>query len=64
MTREAMVKLAIDGLSHHYISDKTAIASLRKWIDTGKVRGVRSEYEGRMVRLYPSDSDSLTGPAR
>lgn len=47
------LKDAIADTEHHYVSDNTARACIRHWLDCGKVRGVRLEREGRYLRLYP-----------
>lgn len=41
---------AIRLLQHHYASDASARSSLKKWIEAGKIRGVRSE--GRKCNLF------------
>jgi hypothetical protein len=42
------------GIKHHYSTDATAIGALKKWIEVGKVPGVRLERDGRALRLYPT----------
>jgi Holliday junction resolvase-like predicted endonuclease len=48
--------VGIVGIKHHYGSDNTAISSLAKWIEGGKVPGIRMEREGRALKLYPQES--------
>lgn len=48
------LKELVDGIEHHYANDKSAISSLKHWLDGGKVEGVRIVYEGRAVRVYPA----------
>jgi hypothetical protein len=48
--------VGIVGIKHHYGSDNTAISSLAKWIEDGKVPGIRMEREGRALKLYPQES--------
>jgi hypothetical protein len=47
------IKELIDNIETHYLSSKTARSVLAKWIQQGVVKGVRAEYEGRALRLYP-----------
>lgn len=47
--------IGIAGIAHHYGTDATAVSSLRHWLDAALVPGVRTEYDGRAIRLYPSD---------
>lgn len=49
------MKELIDGIETHYQSTATARSSLAKWIDKGVVEGVRSERDGRFLRLYPTN---------
>lgn len=46
------LKDAVDATRHHYASDSTARSCLAKWIELGRVAGVRMEREGRKIRLY------------
>mgnify|MGYP001605842102 FL=1 len=48
------MKELIDGIETHYHSTKTARTSLAKWIEKGVVDGVRSERDGKFLRLYPA----------
>src|ERR1700687_305889 len=48
------MKECIDGMKHHYSSNACARNSMAKWIDAGKVEGVRSKREGKFLRLYPT----------
>lgn len=43
---------AIGSIKHHYRRNSTAIASMRTWLQTGKVPGVRVEMEKGKIRLY------------
>lgn len=45
----------VESIRHHYRRPSTAVTSLRTWIEAGKVAGVRVEYEGHEVRLYPQE---------
>lgn len=47
------LRAAVEKLRHHYSSDQSARGSLAKWIEGGKVAGVRIERDGRTPRLYP-----------
>jgi hypothetical protein len=47
------MKECIDQIKHHYSSNSCARNSMAKWIEAGKVEGVRSERDGRLLRLYP-----------
>lgn len=40
-------------LDHHYANDASAKSSLRHWISTDSIKGVRMEREGRHLKLYP-----------
>lgn len=46
------LKEAISELKHHYVSDASAISSLKTLIQEGVVPGIRCEYEGCEIRLY------------
>jgi hypothetical protein len=46
------MKECIDGIKHHYSSNSCARNSMAKWIDAGKVEGVRSKRDGKFLRLY------------
>jgi hypothetical protein len=48
--REMMISL-----EHHYSSLQSAKTSLAKWINRGKVRGVRSEVVNRRLCLFPDE---------
>lgn len=43
-------------VSTHYASAASARSSLTKWIEAGKVRGVRMERDGKALRLYPNEA--------
>ncbi len=47
------LKDAIDSIRHHYASSSSARASLKHWLDAGKVEGLRVEQDGRLLKLYP-----------
>jgi hypothetical protein len=49
-----LLKEAISRVRHHYAGSNTARGALRKWIEIGKVEGVRSEVVDRKIRLYPA----------
>lgn len=48
------MKECIDGIKHHYSSNSCARNSMAKWIKLGKVDGVRSKRDGKLLRLYPA----------
>jgi hypothetical protein len=48
------MKECIDGIKHHYSSNSCARNSMAKWIDAGKVSGVRLQRDGKLLRLYPT----------
>lgn len=50
------LKDAIERISHHYGSHATARSTLPKWIEAGKVPGVRIERVGRKIHLHPAAS--------
>lgn len=47
---------AIGSIKTHYQTPASARGSLAKWIQAGVVKGVRSEYDGKALRLYPVQS--------
>ncbi len=50
------IKPMIDELgAMHYASKSAARSSLSKWIQSGVVKGVYAEREGRAFRLYPTE---------
>lgn len=50
------MKEVIEGVDHHYSSPKVARASMAKWIKLGKVEGLRSERDGKLLRLYVEEN--------
>lgn len=54
-------KEAVQNLKHHYSSNSTAIACLRKWVEHGSVKGVRIESYGKKLILYPSVAEVPRG---
>lgn len=52
----ATLKDTMAAVRHHYQSAATARGSIRKWVDLGKVPGVRSELEDRQIHLYLSET--------
>lgn len=59
------LKEAIDSIQHHYASNSSAISSLRHWLAHGKVAGVRLQYKGRKIQLYPqTETPTTRGLAR
>lgn len=48
------LKEAVEQIRHHYAGSITARGALRKWIEIGKVEGVRSQLDGRKICLYPA----------
>lgn len=51
------LKELIDGINHHYASDTSARSALVQWIRGGVVPGVRSENDGRRIRLYAEEQE-------
>ncbi len=47
------LKELIESVKTHYHSTSTARSCVAKWIERGKVPGVRSERDGRFLRIYP-----------
>lgn len=43
------LKLVVDSINHHYASTKSARCHLARWIELGKVDGVRLRRDGRRV---------------
>jgi hypothetical protein len=56
------LKAAIDGIPHHYSSDKTARACISKYIQAGTdiIPGVSCEREGNKLCLYPQEASNGT----
>jgi hypothetical protein len=48
------MKDALAKIDHHYHSDAGARAALPKWIESGKVDGIRLEIDKHRRRLYPA----------
>lgn len=48
------LKDAIAGMTHHYSSAAAARSSIRKWVELGKVPGVRLDRKEKLLRLFPS----------
>jgi len=48
------LKELIDNLQHHYASNQCARSSLSHWARAGKIKGIRTETDGRYLRFYPS----------
>jgi hypothetical protein len=40
---------------HHYRSDASAKTSMVKWIDMGKVKGIRIDRDKKVLRLFPTE---------
>jgi len=51
------LKKIMDECGHHYRADSTARSSMSLHIREGRVGGVRIEREGRLIRLYPDETD-------
>lgn len=49
------LKQLLDEVETHYTSKSSARASLARWIDAGKVAGVRLERDGKALRLLPAE---------
>jgi hypothetical protein len=49
----ASLREGVEAIRHHYTNDKSAIASLRKWLEQGSVRGVCLVADGRHLTLQP-----------
>lgn len=47
------MKELIESINHHYCGDSTAKSCLRDLILKGVVEGVRAEYQGRKIFIYP-----------
>ena len=54
------LKDAIENLDHHYSSNASARACIKNWTEAGLVRGVRIEKDGKRLRLFPSESVSVS----
>jgi hypothetical protein len=52
------MKELVDGIEHHYSSKSSARSVLPKWIQAGKVPGVRVEYEGGKFHVYTEKTDA------
>lgn len=50
-----IMKDLIEEIPHHYTSAKVARASLAKWIKLKKVKGLRAERDGKLLRIYPAE---------
>lgn len=48
-----ILKDLINETKHHYSSDKTATACIKKWTQEGIVKGIRCEKSGKFLRFYP-----------
>jgi len=42
---------AMEAINHHYASHSTARSSISKWLDLGKVKGLKKVYKGRTLHL-------------
>lgn len=53
----ASLKAVMDALKgkHHYANDSSARGSIVKWVDLGKIKGVRIERIGRAVHFHPAE---------
>lgn len=49
------LKSAIAEIKHHYSSPACARSSLAKWIEAGKVPGVRLDTSAKPAALYPTE---------
>ena len=49
------MKVLVDGIEHHYASDKGARAHLATWIRANKVPGVMLRQDGRKLTLWPEE---------
>lgn len=47
-----LFKEAMEAITHHYKKDSTARSSMAKWISLGKVKGLRLERDGKMLRIF------------
>ena len=50
----ATIKEIVDGIEHHYSSDRVARSSLARWTQEGRVDGVLAKNEDGRIRLYPA----------
>jgi len=46
------LSLALASIQHHYSNARSARSSMKTWIETGKVPGLRLERDGKTLRLY------------
>jgi hypothetical protein len=50
------LKVAIDGINHHYRTPSSARNSMRKWIEGGRIPGIRVETKHGAMLLHPRDA--------
>lgn len=55
----ATMKEVIDNIETHYSSKQTARASLSHWILKGVIKGVTRKRDGKMIKLYLTNSDGV-----
>ena len=48
----ATLKECMGEIQHHYQTPSTARGAIRKWVERGKVPGVRAELQGRAIHLF------------
>jgi hypothetical protein len=49
------LKELIDGIDHHYASFNSAKGSIVEWIRAGIINDVRTERDGKLIRIYEVD---------
>lgn len=47
---------AVENCRHHYPKNSSAVACLTKWARAGKVKGIRTEWIGNKVKLFPAEA--------
>lgn len=50
------LKSLIETVDHHYASVASARSSIRYWADTGKIKGIKMERNGRFINFYPDEA--------
>jgi hypothetical protein len=55
------LKSLIEKVDHHYASASSARNSLRYWAETGKIRGIRMERDGKFIKFFPSKEVAAHG---
>lgn len=50
-----ILKDLIDKVDHHYASDASAKACIKKWVVEGIIKGIRCKRDGKFLKFYPED---------